>query len=70
MQRTTLENPARWEKLGLKIDRSTFVERLVEARNIRNDVMHFDPDGVEPNDLDKLRRFDQFLQRLRALASF
>ena len=33
--------------------------------SIRNDVMHFDPDGLEANDLHVLREFAQFLKRLR-----
>src|SRR5215470_9962753 len=38
-----LENPKRWEKLTVKIDRKTFVEELKRVGRIRNDIMHFDP---------------------------
>ena len=34
-------------------------------REDRNDVMHFDPDGIEESDMESLRAFAQFLKRLR-----
>ncbi len=60
-----LADPKRWEKLGLKIDRKLFVNDLDDIRKIRNDVMHFDPDGIGEDDLAKLRTFVHFLRRLR-----
>jgi CBS domain-containing protein len=59
-----LEKPERWDALGLSIDRSTFVRHLNEVREIRNDVMHFDPDGTEPSELEKLRQFVRLLGAL------
>ena len=41
-----IEFPNNWEKLNLQIDRTQFVRILHEVREIRNDVMHFDPDGL------------------------
>lgn len=60
-----LEPEKNWTKLKLEIDRVEFVKRLHEIREIRNDVMHFDPDGLEEGDLKNLREFAQFLKRLR-----
>ncbi len=60
-----IENEKRWKKLGVEIDRVEFVSRLNRVRDIRNDVMHFDPDGLESDDLTFLREFAQFLKRLR-----
>ncbi|MCX5890496.1 MAG: CBS domain-containing protein [Deltaproteobacteria bacterium] len=62
-----LENPEHWGKLNLPIDRKTFIKQLEHVRDIRNDVMHFDPDGIPPNDLERLRDFVQFLQRLKSI---
>jgi CBS domain-containing protein len=62
-----LENPERWKQVGLPIDRGTFIKQLDRVRSIRNDVMHFDPDGIPPTDLERLREFAGFLQRLTAL---
>lgn len=54
-----------WMKIKVEIDRVTFVNKLNKVREIRNDVMHFDPDGLDPEDLEFLREFAQFLKRLR-----
>lgn len=59
-----LENPKRWENLALKIDRKMFVEELKRIGRIRNDVMHFDPDGPSSEDLSTLRKFVRFLNDL------
>ena len=45
----------------MNIYHTALTKRLDEVRRIRNDVMHFDPDGIAEKDLDTLRRFDQFL---------
>jgi CBS domain-containing protein len=62
-----LENPNRWTQLALPIDRRTFCQELDRVRRIRNDVMHFDPDGVPPEQLAALRDFTRFLQRLKGV---
>ncbi len=43
-----LEKPERWRRLGVRLDRKTFVKELTAVRDIRNDVMHFDPDAARP----------------------
>ena len=60
-----IEPEKRWRKLRVEIDRVEFLERLNQVREVRNDVMHFDPDGLDPSDLVFLREFAQFLKRLR-----
>ncbi|MFZ0963430.1 MAG: CBS domain-containing protein [Terriglobia bacterium] len=60
-----IEPEKRWNKLGLEVDRVEFISRLSKIRELRNDVMHFDPDGLEPSDMELLREFAQFLKRLR-----
>jgi CBS domain-containing protein len=62
-----LENPTMWEKLDIQVDRASFVEQLDRVREIRNDVMHFDPDGVLDDELATLRRFVHFLQALQTI---
>jgi CBS domain-containing protein len=59
-----LENPDRWNALGLPVDRATFVGHLRDVRDIRNGVMHFDPDGVDPEELGRLRNFARLLGSL------
>lgn len=62
-----IEEPAKWQRLGVRIDRKMFVKDLDDIRRIRNEVMHFDPDGIAEDDLCKLRTFVEFLRRLRRL---
>ena len=59
-----LEDPGRWEKLNLQFDKTVLVKQLHEIRDIRNNVMHFNPDGLDPEDAKKLRNASRFFQRL------
>jgi CBS domain-containing protein len=59
-----LENEERWDGLKIKIDRVLFVKELDKVRLIRNDVMHFDPDGISAEEVETLRKFARFLQGL------
>lgn len=59
-----LEDQRNWEKLSINIDRQVFIEKLEEIRQIRNDVMHFDPDGIAEQDVNKLRDFVRLMQSL------
>ena len=58
-----LQNEESWSKVGLNLDRKIFTEKLDTVREIRNNVMHFDPDGLSSNDLATLREFSSFLIR-------
>jgi CBS domain-containing protein len=62
-----LENEQRWKKLSLSIDRQEFCTRLDRVREIRNDVMHFDPEGILQKDLEHIRSFANFLARLQTI---
>jgi CBS domain-containing protein len=64
-----LEREDSWSKIQLPIDRKSFIEQLENVRRIRNDLMHFDPDGITPEDLKVLRKFVVFLQKLRPMLS-
>lgn len=64
-----LEEPGRWERLNLRINRVVFINLLDKVREIRNDVMHFDPDGIPDNDLDVLRDFARFLRTLQTIGA-
>jgi CBS domain-containing protein len=60
-----VEQDVYWTRLALQIDRATFVSHLNRVREIRNDVVHFDPDGLDDSDLKFLRDTARFLKRLR-----
>jgi CBS domain-containing protein len=64
-----LEDPKRWSAIGLDLDRSVFIELLEKVREVRNDVMHFDPDGIEDQSLAALRDFAKFLRMLHAVGA-
>jgi predicted transcriptional regulator len=58
-----IENPKRWEKLQVNLDRTVIVKRLHEVRDIRNNVMHFRPDGTAPEELILLKDTAAFLKQ-------
>ena len=62
-----LENPDKWKKLKASLDRQVFIKSLNQVRLVRNDVMHFDPDGITDEQLGKLRQFSSFLDRVQRL---
>lgn len=57
-----IENPEHWKKLNLSIDRVHFVNQLKEINKTRNEIMHFEPEGTTPEQLDDLRKMTKFLQ--------
>jgi predicted transcriptional regulator len=62
-----LQNADRWKKFGIAIDRVEFCKGLDTVRQIRNDVMHFDPDGIVEDQLKTLRDFTSFLKELQSI---
>ncbi len=62
-----LEKPSHWNRLDLAamMDRKVFIKQLENVRLIRNRVMHFEPDGLEEEDLETLRRFTDLLRKLQ-----
>jgi CBS domain-containing protein len=62
-----LEEPGRWERVAPEVDRTIFIKSLDNIRVIRNDVMHFDPDGISQEDSGALRDFAKFLQKLEVI---
>ena len=53
-----------WDKLDLNIDCKEFIKHLERVRIIRNDVMHFSPDGIGPEDVEQLKQLVRFLREL------
>lgn len=63
-----LEGEERWQKADIKASRREFMFHLERAREIRNDVMHFDPDGLSEQDLQSLQQISQFVESLTQAA--
>ena len=59
-----LQKPANWKKLGLEFSRKQFVARLEAVREIRNEVMHFRPDGLDPDKQQVLHGLVAFFRHL------
>ena len=59
-----LDKPANWARLGYDLSRTECTKQLREVGRIRNDVMHFHPDGISPEDMEVLRDTRKFLQGL------
>ncbi len=59
-----LQKPANWNKLGLNFSQKQFVARLEAVREIRNEVMHFRPDGLDPEKQQVLQGLVAFFRHL------
>ena len=59
-----IENPKYWKKLCLNTERSEFVKYLNQVREVRNDVMHFEPDGIKDDKMQLLRDMARYLSEL------
>ena len=62
--RRLLENPDNWKQLDLDIDRAEFIRHLDAVREMRNDVMHFNPDGIADDRRKTLRSVARFFDKL------
>ncbi len=60
-----IEKPEHWERLKLSIDRNHFIQHLEKIRAIRNDIMHFDPEGITIQQKEDLLKMAGFLMVLR-----
>jgi hypothetical protein len=58
------ENPEYWNRLKSPFDRVAFIQRLNDLRLIRNNIMHFNPEPLDPQTIPKLRNM------LRVLRAF
>ena len=65
--RQLLGRQERWERLGLNLDRKEFIKQLDWVREKRNDVMHFDPEGSELEEKEKLKGIASFFRGLRRM---
>ena len=62
-----VQRPQVWKRLALNIDQASLTKQLEEVRQIRNDVMHFDPDPLTTKQLDLLKNTAKFMQQLYEL---
>ncbi|WP_433050439.1 hypothetical protein [Dactylosporangium sp. CS-033363] len=63
--KAVLANADCWKQLGWRLDQEQFIARLNQIRQVRNNVMHFNPDPPKPADVAKLRIFLELIRRYR-----
>lgn len=51
-----LDDSENWKKVHLGLSRSEFMKEIKAVNKIRNEVMHFDPDPLEKEKLETLKR--------------
>lgn len=61
-----LQNGAHWSALGWPLDRATFASRLSDLREVRNDLVHFNPDPVPDQSVAQIRHMIQVLRKYAA----
>ncbi len=60
-----LEREGNWNRLELKyVDRGEFIKHLDWLRTKRNDIMHFNPDGLEQEEANEIERLTEFFRSL------
>lgn len=59
-----MEIPENWDKLEIESDRRLFIQRLDEIRQIRNDIMHFEPAGITEDQYQKLQLTSRYLDKI------
>ena len=64
-----LGNKETWERMELDVDRAVLIESLKSVRDIRNNVMHFSPDGLKDEERDKLRKVARFFDQLASMTA-
>lgn len=57
-----LENKGKWEKLCTRLDRNYFIEKMTIIRDIRNDIMHFDPNASNLDQVEEIRAFNRLVE--------
>jgi CBS domain-containing protein len=62
-----VQRPEVWQRLALNIDQASLTKQLEDVRQIRNDVMHFDPDPMTAKQLEVLKNAAKFMQQLYEL---
>jgi hypothetical protein len=59
-----LERDEIWNRQSLVIDKREFIKRLIEIRDVRNEVMHFGPDPLDAEQKKALKQMEDFLRQV------
>jgi len=61
-----LQDGAHWASLDWPLDRTTFTARLSVLREVRNDLVHFNPDPIPDQTVGQIRHMIHLLRRYAA----
>lgn len=59
-----LQSDENWKRLGINLDKSIFLKALDKVREVRNDIMHFEPDGISKEQYSILQSVANLLKTL------
>lgn len=59
-----IEARENWNRLTLPLDRRVFVKLLRDVKGVRNEIMHFSPDDLSSDNLDKIEKLRKLLEQL------
>lgn len=59
-----LNNDAVWKRIDIRLDRDEIIDTLHTVRKARNDIVHFQPDGLDPTIVRLLRNTSNMLQKV------
>ena len=62
--RRLFEPREKWERFGWQLDRAVLLEALNDLVDLRNDVMHFSPDPVDEDQLNRARNLLRWVKLL------
>ena len=60
-----MQKDENWQRLDCNVDKETFLKELDEVRKIRNDIMHFEPEGITDEQHSKLLSVARLLKTMR-----
>jgi CBS domain-containing protein len=59
-----IEKEERWEKLELNLDRKYIIKKIKGIKEIRNDVMHFDPNGIDEKQIEEIKSLNNMFEQV------
>jgi hypothetical protein len=62
-----LECEEMWKKLKVTFDQKYFLSLLREVAGVRNDIMHFDPQGIEPEAMKQMKTLLRLIKNLKKM---
>lgn len=59
-----LQDDEKWNRLNVNLDKSIFLNALDKVREVRNDIMHFEPDGISEEQNNSLLSIAKLMKTL------